>query len=260
MDRRDLLRGAIYTAAGAGAVLAGEHARDWFGPDRLPIDGGYAPANDLSAWVRTGQVSTTWYVPTDEPAIALTFDDGPAPNWTPMVLDLLDDYAAPATFFMVGAHLRAHRTVVTGRLGRHEVGNHTWGHVDLATLDAEKVRAQITATHAQIHDVTAKEPVLLRPPWGHIGGSTLLAADELGYDLVLWSQAMRPRTYGHDTSAQVADIVDHAVPGGIVLAHDVGDANRLPGLRHLGDIIIGLRARGFRLVTVSELLSLRRAA
>jgi peptidoglycan-N-acetylglucosamine deacetylase len=260
VDRRDLLRGASYAAAGAGAALAGEHARGWLGPDRLPLAGGYAAADDLSAWVRSGQVSTTWYVPTDEPAVALTFDDGPAPDWTPMVLDILDDLAAPATFFMVGSHVRANGHVVTGRLDRHEVGNHTWGHVDLAALDAQAVRAQLTATHTEIFEATGQDPVLLRPPWGHIGGSTLLAADELHYDVVLWSQQLRPESFPGNVPGQVADIVDHAQPGSIVLAHDVGDPDRLPGLRHIGDIITGLRSRGLRLVTVSELMALRRTA
>ena len=69
---------------------------------------------------------------------------------------------------------------------------------------------------------------------------------------------MQPAKYGSDVDAQVADIVEGARPGSIVLAHDVGPTNRLPVLQHIADVVTGLRARGFRLVTVSELLSLRR--
>ena len=161
---------------------------------------------------------------------------------------------------MVGDQLRRHRAVVRGRLDQHEVGNHTWTHADLARLDAKSVRSQLTRTHDQITDVVGRAPVLLRPPWGHLGGSTLLAADDLGYNVVLWSQQMQPARFAANVAAQVADIVDNARPGTIVLAHDVGDPNRLPGLQHLGDIVTGLRARGFRLVTVSQLLALRRSA
>jgi peptidoglycan/xylan/chitin deacetylase (PgdA/CDA1 family) len=245
---------------GIGATVVGERARTMIGPDRLPLGGGYAPADDLAAWVRTGQVTATWFVPTDEAAVALTFDDGPAPHWTPMVLDALDAVAAPATFFMVGEQLRKYRSIVSGRLDRHEIGNHTWTHADLAQLDAKAVRAQLSRTHDQIADATGRAPVLMRPPWGHLGGSTLLAADDLGYNVVLWTQQMQPTRFGADVGAQVAEIVENARPGSIVLAHDVGAANRLPGLRRIGDIVSGLRARGFRLVTVSELLSLRRVA
>ena len=161
---------------------------------------------------------------------------------------------------MVGEQLRRNAAVVRGRLDTHEVGNHTWTHADLAQLDAKSVRAQLMRTHEEITDVVGRAPVLLRPPWGHLGGSTLLAADDLGYNVVLWTQQMQPARYTSDIAAQVADIVDHARPGSIVLAHDVGDPDRLPGLQHLGDIVTGLRARGFRLVTVSQLLSLRRSA
>jgi peptidoglycan/xylan/chitin deacetylase (PgdA/CDA1 family) len=160
-------------------VAVGERIPEWVGPDRLPIGGGYAAADDRSTWVRNGQVTATWYVPTDEMAVALTFDDGPAPDWTSMVLDQLDEASVPATFFMVGRQLDAHHEVVAGRLGPHEVGNHTWSHCDLAQKDAIGVRAQVERTHNLIVDRTGKEPTLLRPPWGHVGGSTMLTADDL---------------------------------------------------------------------------------
>lgn len=256
VDRRSLLRGGLIAAGGAAATAVGMNAHRWLGPDRLPIGGGYAATADMPDWLRGGQVSTIWYVPTDERVVALTFDDGPAPRWTPMVLDLLDDVAAPATFFMVGRNLRAYRSLVAGRLDRHDVGNHTWTHADLAELDPDGVRAQITRTHGEIVDAIGREPSLLRPPWGHIAGSTLLAANALRYRLVLWSQEMQPALFAHDGAGQADDIARNARPGGIILAHDVGAANRLAGLRHVADIVTGLRARGFRLVTVSEMVAL----
>jgi peptidoglycan-N-acetylglucosamine deacetylase len=253
VDRRALLRGAVWAAGGVGAAAVGQHVPGWVGPDRLPLGGGYAAADDQSSWVRSGQVTATWYVPTTEPAVALTFDDGPQPDWTPMVLDTLERAAAPATFFMVGQHLRDHRALVEGRLDAHEVGNHTWTHADLARLDKEQVRGQVRRTHDLVAEVTGREPVVLRPPWGHVGGSTMLAADELHYGLVLWSQQLEANDH---PDQQVADVVRCAHPGAIILAHDVGAANRLPALCRLGDIIAGLRGRGFRLVTISELLAL----
>jgi peptidoglycan/xylan/chitin deacetylase (PgdA/CDA1 family) len=100
----------------------------------------------------------------------------------------------------------------------------------------------------------------MRPPYGHLGGSTLLAADSLGYDVVLWSQAMHEAKYQSKPEGQVSDIVEHATPGSIVLAHDVGNSTRLVALHRLGEMISGLRARGFRFVTVSELMSLGKPA
>jgi peptidoglycan/xylan/chitin deacetylase (PgdA/CDA1 family) len=196
-------------------------------------------------------------VQTDEPVVAFTFDDGPGPQWTSMVLDTLDDFQVPATFFMVGEHLAAHADVVRGRLDRHEVGNHSWSHPDLATMDAEAVEKQIGRTHDTIRDLTGREARLLRPPYGHLGGSTLMAADKLDYDLVLWSLQMHEDNYKHNPTGQVTDIVTNAKPGQIILAHDVGTSDRLLALRQLGAMITGIQQRGLRLVTVSELLALR---
>ena len=106
-----------------------------------------------------------------------------------------------------------------------------------------------------IHEVTGRAPALMRPPYGHLGGSTLLAADSLGYDIVLWSQQMRERAFADDPDAQVRAIVDAVRPGDIVLAHDVGADRRLVALRRLGAMIDGLRERGFRFATVSQLIA-----
>jgi peptidoglycan/xylan/chitin deacetylase (PgdA/CDA1 family) len=174
-----------------------------------------------------------------------------------MVLDTLAEAGVPATFFLVGRHLREHAGLVRDRLGAHEVGNHSWSHDDLATLDLAGVTAELTRTHEVIGDVTGRAPTLLRPPYGHLGGSTLLAADAMGYDIVLWSQQMRERTYAADPAGQIQAIVDAARPGDIILAHDVGADRRLVALRGLAAMIAGLRGRGFRFATVSELVAAR---
>jgi peptidoglycan/xylan/chitin deacetylase (PgdA/CDA1 family) len=255
LTRRALLRGGLLVGGGVLAGVAATEAQGWFGPNREPLGGGYAAAADQLGAVRHPGTSVTYYVQTSEPVVAFTFDDGPAPNWTSMVLDTLDEYRVPATFFMVGRNLDAHRDVVRGRLDRHEVGNHSWSHPDLARLDLTEVRRELSRTHEVIRTVTGREATLMRPPYGHLGGSTLLAADSLGYDGVLWSQAMHEQHYQSNAAGQVRDIVDHVTPGSIVLAHDVGNSTRLVALRRLGEMISGLRARGFRFVTVSELMA-----
>jgi peptidoglycan/xylan/chitin deacetylase (PgdA/CDA1 family) len=260
VTRRAFLRGTLLVGGGAVAGVAATHVPSWVGPDRLALDGGYAAAADQLSAVRHPGTSVTYYVQTTEPVVAFTFDDGPGPLWTKMVLDTLDEYKVPATFFMVGRNLDAHRDLVRGRLDRHEVGNHSWSHADLARLDLHGVRAEITRTHEMIHTVTGREASLIRPPYGHLGGSTLLAADSLGYSVVLWSAQMHEAKYMSNPAGQVTDIVEHAVPGSIILAHDVGNDTRPVALRHLGEMFTGLRARGFRFVTVSELMALGRPA
>jgi peptidoglycan/xylan/chitin deacetylase (PgdA/CDA1 family) len=256
VTRRALLQGTLLVGGGAIAGAAATRAPRWFGPHRQPLGGGYAAAADQLAAVRHPGTSVTYYVQTSEPVVAFTFDDGPAPLWTRMVLDTLDEYRVPATFFMVGRNLDTHRDAVRGRLDRHEVGNHSWSHPDLAELDLHGVRREIMRTHEMIHTVTGRETSLLRPPYGHLGGSTLLAAASLGYNVVLWSETMHEAKYRSNPAGQVSDIVEHTTPGSIVLAHDVGTSARLVALRRLGEMIAGLRARGYRFVTVSELMTL----
>ncbi|MFI7542542.1 polysaccharide deacetylase family protein [Actinoplanes sp. NPDC049599] len=255
-SRRAFLRGGLLAAAGAGVgALGAGGIPHWCGWDRPPLSGGYAAAADTPAAARHADVTVRYYAETAEPVVAFTFDDGPGPRWTPMVLDTLAAAGVPATFFMVGRNLRDHAGLVRDRLAGHEVGNHSWSHDDLATLDLAGVTAELTRTHEVIRDVTGRAPALLRPPYGHLGGSTLLAADSMGYDIVLWSQQMRERTYARDPAAQVRAIVDTARPGDIILAHDVGADRRLVALHGLTAMIDGLRARGFRFATVSDLVS-----
>ena len=256
ISRREVLRGTMLAAAGAGAVEVGDTLLShWWGWDRPPVTGGYAAAADNLTAVTQPEVSVRYYVETTEPVVAFTFDDGPGPHWTPMVLDALEQAGVPATFFMVGRNLEAHADLVQGRLAGHEVGNHSWAHEDLATLDLRQIRSNLARTHEAISDLTGHVPTLLRPPFGHLGGSTLLAANAMGYQVVLWSYAMRERRYRKDPDAQVRDIVDNVRPGAIILAHDLGDERRLVTIRGLSAMFAGLRARGFRFATVSQLLS-----
>jgi peptidoglycan-N-acetylglucosamine deacetylase len=263
-DRRALLRRGLTFAGGVAAGLSVERVSKEVGPDRLPLSGGYAPGGIASPGDmplqnetirRRGVTVVRWRVETDRPLVALTFDDGPGPQWTPMVLDALDRHQAKATFFVVGERLTRHEKLVRKRIARHELGNHTWAHHDLARLAEEQVRDQILRTHFAIKRVTGETATLMRPPWGHLGGSTLVVAEEFGYDVVMWSHQMHEARYESDPPAQARDIVDNVEPGSIVLAHDVGKRKRLVALSQLDAIITGLRRRGLEPVTVSELIA-----
>jgi peptidoglycan-N-acetylglucosamine deacetylase len=256
VSRRRFLRGAALAGGGAAVGLAAVPLKHWLGPDRLPLDGGYAPAMQDVGHLHSPGTSVTYYVKTNEPAVAFTFDDGPGPRWPSLVLDILDAHRVPATFFVVGRNLRDHADLVRRRLDRHEIGNHSWSHPDFARLDLHAVRDEVARAHDEIRSITGRHATLLRPPYAHVGGSTLLAANELGYDIVLWSEKMHESAYRDRPQDQARDIVKHVVPGSIVLAHDVGADDRLVAIRGLADMFSGLRARGFRFVHVSELMAL----
>jgi peptidoglycan/xylan/chitin deacetylase (PgdA/CDA1 family) len=251
-----VLRRAGLAAAGAGVGAAGFAELADVTDRRLPIRGGAAGATVASRQRHpgAGQTLVTWAVETDQKLVALTFDDGPRPDWTALVLDTLHRHGAPATFFTVGRRVRKYAPVLRGKMGRHEVANHTWDHRDMARLDADEAHDDLLRAHDAIEQVTGQEPRLLRPPYGHLGGGAMLAATRLRYEVVLWSLQMLESEFPDDPAGHARHIVDRAEPGGILLAHDIGASDRLVALRGLPDMINGLRARGFEFVTVSDLM------
>lgn len=253
-DRRALLRRAAGAAvwAGVGAVAFAEAADVM--DRRLPIRGGAAGAAPGDNPLGDGRVTVTWQVHTTDKRIALTFDDGPRPRWTSMVLDTLEAAAVPATFFLVGRRVRKYASVLRGRMHRHEVANHTWNHDDMARMDARDAYDNLARSHEAIAEVTGAQPRLLRPPWAHLGGGTMLAAARMRYQVVLWSVQMRESWFPADPDGHARYVVDQLAPGSILLAHDIGDEQRLVALRGLPAIIAGARAKGYQFVTASELI------
>ena len=255
--RRAVLRRTALLAGGAalGATATSETA--WIADRRLPLAGGPASATLGNRYQQVGPaaVEVVWGVRTSDRLVALTFDDGPLPQWTPMVLDTLDQHHVPATFFLVGARARQHAALLRGRLGGHEVGNHSWAHHDLARLDARAAYDDLRRSHDTITEVTGTPPRLIRPPWGHLGGAVLYAAAQLDYRLILWTLQMVEGEFPHDPAGHARRIVADVRPGTILLGHDVGTERRLVALRGLPDMIVGLRDRGYTFVTVSQLLS-----
>jgi peptidoglycan/xylan/chitin deacetylase (PgdA/CDA1 family) len=257
VGRRSLLRDTAVAALGSAVGVVGFAEATHVADRKLPIRGGAAAATTPSRLTHPGhgQLVVTWAVATEQPLVALTFDDGPKPNWTPTVLDILDGHAVPATFYLVGHRVRRYGHLLRGRLDRHEIGNHTWSHPDLARLDEGRARAELSRAHEAILEVTGRAPRLFRPPYGHLGGAAALAASELGYELVLWSQQMRESEFPGDPVGHARAIARDVVPGTILLAHDVGPDDRLVAIHGLPLLITALLERGFEFVTVSELMA-----
>ncbi|TDB87888.1 polysaccharide deacetylase family protein [Micromonospora fluostatini] len=254
-SRRTVLRQAALLAGGATLATSATQ-----GPSLLrrgePLPDGPVSATlgGLRQEVGRGVLPITWAGGRGGNRVALTFDDGPRPQWTPMVLDTLDRYAVPATFFLVGERARRHADLVRGRLGRHEVGNHSWAHHDLARLDAPAVHEDLCRAHEAVAEAAGVPPRLFRPPYGHLGGAVLHAAVRLDYRLVLWSLQMVEREYPDDPVGHARRIVADVRPGTILLAHDVGTRRRRVALDGLPLLITGLRDRGYEFVTVSQML------
>ena len=258
MNRRSMIRSSLTALAGGAAALAADQGDDEY-RDRspLPLYQGYAASvhADRKTPPKHAQTQVIWNVNTSKQLIALTFDDGPMPQWTPQVLSILADQKARATFFLVGRNLRDHGGIHAGSKSDHEFGNHTWAHLDLARMDYAAAYEALHRTHVQIETTLGQEPAVFRPPYGHLGGSSLLAAADLGYTVILWSLQMLESDYVSRPEGLVDYIVDASSPGTITLAHDTGARDRLVAIDGLTAMIQRLKAKGFEFVTVSELLS-----
>src|SRR5262249_26694926 len=204
----------------------------------------------------------------DQHKIALTFDDGPDPLYTPQVLEILHREQVPATFFIVGLNgdLNAQllqRIVDEG----HEIGNHTFTHPNVAMISQQLLSLELNATERLFESRLGRRSVLFRPPYAEdVEPETpeqvqpLLVTSDLGYYAI--GMQIDPNDWqnpGVDqiVQATIAGAVRGA--GNVVLLHDSG-GDRAQTVEALPQIIAGLRARGFQLVLVSELLGLSRDA
>jgi len=201
------------------------------------------------------------HVDTARRVVALTFDDGPDPRWTPLVLDQLARHHATATFFVVGRNAEAHTDLVAAELAhRDEIGDHTWSHADLSRLTNGEIEAEIERGATAIQAAGAPKPYLFRPPKGRSNHAVAVIAGAQGYTTVLWDQSFEHYVnHGADAAAAVAEILERVTPGSIILAHDGGIPDRSRTMSALPLLLDGLVERGYDVVDVSQLLAVRRS-
>ena len=262
ISRRGLLGGTTAFTSGALISAVAEGASEALdGRYPLPLDT-YAPATHIDRRTAPKRAHSVvrWSVDTTRKLAALTFDDGPQPKWTPEVLDILERWQAPATFFLVGERVKEYGAILRGRVARHELANHSWNHRDLARYTFDQAYADLSKAHAAILAETGRDVRRMRPPYGHLGGGALLAAGEMGYEVTLWSAQMLESEYLGNPAGLIEHVASQTVPGSIILAHDTGPDDRLVCIRNLGQMIDRLRAEGFELVTVSDLVASGAAA
>jgi peptidoglycan-N-acetylglucosamine deacetylase len=181
--------------------------------------------------------------------IALTFDDGPNPVFTPQVLQVLKQYAVRATFFCIGQQVQRYPGLLqqTYQAG-NTIGNHTWSHANLTKLSPDGIRRQLRTTSIAIQDAIGIPPVLFRPPDGATNKEVRSIASELGLRQILWTIDTRD-WQRPGVGAIVSTVLTNARNGSIVLMHD-GGGNRSQTVQALPQIIIQLRQRGFTFVSL----------
>jgi peptidoglycan-N-acetylglucosamine deacetylase len=216
-----------------------------------------------------GHCDLHWSVDTDEKAIALTFDDGPNPRYTPAVLDLLERHGATATFFTIGTNVDRHpdlarRIAAAG----HELANHTHAHPNVEDLSFDEVRREIAAGAASVEAVTGAPSRWFRPPRGMVTGAVVAAAAAEGHDVTMWSLTRGgPSVPDDDDRAVLASMVGDLHPGAVVVLHDgigVGDdarpklvTRRDAELRALDGFLAAGAEAGYRFTSFGRLLDER---
>ena len=184
---------------------------------------------------------------TGAPLVYLTFDDGPHPEWTPRVLDLLDGHDAPATFFVLGQNVSRYPAIVERMVAAgHEAENHTFDHIWLDKAPRDLFVSQVEAADDALHAAAGErvDPIAcLRPPYAAMNEHTRSIAAELGKSIVLWSVDTQDwRRPGADQIA--AHVFSNVRPGAIVLMHD-GGGERSQTVEALAAVLDGLTARGY---------------
>lgn len=181
------------------------------------------------------------------PRIALTFDDGPHPVYTPALLDGLKERGVTATFFVVGKNIEGNEDIIR-RMDEegHLIGNHTWDHVKITGLPAAEACDQLARTSEKIREITGKNTEYVRPPFGEWDKKL-----DCGFAMfpVLWSVDPLDWTT-KNTDTVVRKVLEGATDGGIILLHDYYQSSVDAALR----IVDSLTEQGYEFVTVDKLV------
>jgi len=181
--------------------------------------------------------------------IAITFDDGPHPIFTPIIVDTLRSYNAKATFFVLGNRIGDYPDVARHVLSEgHMIGNHSFSHPQLSRMSTEEILNEVIRTQNIIENATGFTPFLMRPPFGAINDTVLTTAQ---MPMILWSIDSEDWIY-KDPDYIVNYVLDHAFDGAIIRLHDT-----LPNTTQaIGPMVEGLISAGYELVTVDKLLGI----
>jgi peptidoglycan/xylan/chitin deacetylase (PgdA/CDA1 family)/spore germination protein YaaH len=192
--------------------------------------------------------------------VALTFDDGPDPRFTPQILEVLAREHVPATFFVIGSQAaRAPELVRRTFDAGHTIGNHSFTHPNIDAVSDLRLRTELEGTSRLVESIIGRRPLLYRPPAladieprTASGAIAFARAGSLGYLVV--DATIDPRDWEQRSSERiVGDTLAQAGHGGVILLHD-GGGDRTATVRALPEIIAGLRARGLRFVPLAALV------
>lgn len=224
---------------------------------RTPPVRGPVPRNPDMAYPsnfsKSGSISFS-RVPVDGKFIAMTFDDGPHPQNTPRLLDILRARNIKATFYVIGRNVDLYPQIVRRAVAEgHEIGNHSYTHRLLTKLSDSEVRDDLARCRDAIGRAAGVQPRTLRPPYGgFLQRQREMVHAEFGYPTIMWN--VDPLDWKRPgTSVVTSRILSNTTPGSIVLAHDLHGTT----VDAMPATLDGLLQRGFQFVTVSQLLAMK---
>ncbi len=196
--------------------------------------------------------------PKEEKVIALTFDDGPHPTYTNQILDILKEYDVKATFFVLGKFAEAYPDIIIRQWQEgHEIGNHTYSHVDAKRVSKKVLYNEYKKTQEIIENLINHQPRLFRPPYGSFDSQALDIMEMHDSIIVLWSAHQDSKDWSNpDVEEIVNTTLSNIRNGDIILFHDYVYYDESSTVEALKEIIPELKSRGYRFVTISELLNL----
>jgi peptidoglycan-N-acetylglucosamine deacetylase len=241
--------------------------------DSVPVDYRMITQESMSSYPLSYTVEQYGYHPKK---VALSFDDGPDPEWTPKILDILNKYNVKGTFFMIGEVAEDYVGVMQ-RVYRegHEIGNHTWSHPDISEISNRQVDLELNLTERLFASKLGVQPLYFRPPYSidqepdtNDQAAPVARIQGLGYVIIGnkidtndWDEHPRksPKEITDSVFQQIADMETHPwTKGSVILMHD-GGGDRSATIAALPVLIEALRARGYEIVPVSELVGKTRA-
>ncbi len=213
------------------------------------------PATPAPAATPAGPQITFSQCRVDGPYIAITFDDGPHITNTPRLLDMLKQRKVKATFFVVGQCAAEYPDIMKRIVAEgHEIASHSWSHPQLSSMSESGVRDQLQKTHDIIIQTTGATPKIMRPPYGAFTArQRAWAHGTWGYKCIMWD--VDPLDWKIRSASHVSSsILSKTVAGSIILAHDIHKST----IDAMPETLDGLLAKGFKFVSVSELIAMDR--
>lgn len=198
-----------------------------------------------------------WQADTESKKIALTFDDGPHSIYTPQILEILNDFAIPATFFLIGSNVRSQPEIAEQILqSGYQIGNHTYTHPNLTKLENHQIEFEILETKKEIENTCGVTTHLMRPPYGLFNKKTLRIIDKTNHKAVIGDVYPRDTTLP-GSSKIVKRVISRTRKGSVIILHDgvtYEGMKRSQTVTAVRELIPLLQNNGFTFVSLIELI------